>query len=92
VEGLLSLLLVGGLLVLLLRYRHGADVLRGGPVDPWGSMDHVDHVCGMTVDPASCYGKMYQGRLYRFCSWRCLEKFEADPARYLVPKQPEGNP
>jgi Cu+-exporting ATPase len=44
----------------------------------------VDPVCGMTVDPATAAGStVYEGRTYYFCNRRCLERFEADPRRYL---------
>jgi YHS domain-containing protein len=29
------------------------------------------------------YGKMHEGRLFRFCSRDCLEQFEADPDKYI---------
>src|SRR5215471_3873311 len=44
-----------------------------------------DPVCGMTVDPAkSTHHDQYAGHSYVFCSVRCREKFNADPARYVV--------
>jgi Cu+-exporting ATPase len=49
-----------------------------------------DPVCGMTVDPAkSRYRAEHAGHSYVFCSARCREKFNADPARYLV-SSPQG--
>jgi len=47
-----------------------------------------DPVCGMTVDPARAAGHFdHAGTTYYFCSVGCLEKFKADPAKYLaVPK------
>lgn len=46
----------------------------------------IDPVCGMTVDPATAAGSFaYQGTTYFFCCQGCLEKFRADPARYLAP-------
>ena len=42
-----------------------------------------DPVCGMTVKPDSVHGLDYAGRHYRFCSAKCLAKFEAEPQRYL---------
>jgi Cu+-exporting ATPase len=45
----------------------------------------TDPVCGMTVDPADCAGSFeYKGRTYYFCSEHCLEKFKADPEKYLA--------
>ena len=44
----------------------------------------IDPVCGMAVDPASAAGSWtYEGRTYYFCNVGCLEKFRADPQRYL---------
>jgi P-type Cu+ transporter len=48
----------------------------------------TDPVCGMTVHPSSAVGKHeHNGRTYLFCSRHCLEKFKADPKKYLAPKQ-----
>jgi Cu+-exporting ATPase len=44
-----------------------------------------DPVCGMLVDRATAKHKAaHDGRDFFFCSNRCLEKFTADPSRYLV--------
>src|SRR5262245_46341500 len=46
-----------------------------------------DPVCGMTVDPESAAGSLdYDGQTYSFCALGCLEKFKADPAKFLSPK------
>jgi Cu+-exporting ATPase len=46
----------------------------------------IDPVCGMTVDPRHAAGSaVYDGRTFYFCSPHCLEKFQADPPRYLTP-------
>ena len=43
-----------------------------------------DPVCGMDVVPATAAGSVdHDGRTYHFCSRHCVEKFRADPARYL---------
>ena len=45
-----------------------------------------DPVCGMTVEPASAAGShTHAGQTYYFCSKHCLERFAADPARFLAP-------
>ena len=46
-----------------------------------------DPVCGMTVRPDSPHVARHQNREYRFCSARCREKFAADPAGYLEPRE-----
>ncbi len=52
----------------------------------------TDPVCGMVVDPAAARGShTHEGRTYYFCSPSCLEKFRADPHRYL-PRSQENRP
>lgn len=94
-EGLLSLLLFGGLFFLMMRFGCGAHMMHGGHEHAHGNKsqadgaNYVDPVCGMSVDPEEGYGKMHQGRLQRFCSRDCLDKFETEPARYIAAKQLE---
>lgn len=50
-------------------------------------MGHKDPVCNMTVEPRTAAGETtYEEITYYFCNLRCLEKFEADPERYLHPE------
>ncbi|WP_238590350.1 heavy metal translocating P-type ATPase [Nitrospira moscoviensis] len=49
----------------------------------------IDPVCGMTVDPEHAAGSyQYGGRTYYFCNPSCLNRFKADPERYLKPAHP----
>jgi Cu+-exporting ATPase len=58
-------------------------------------MDHSHHhpadtatdpVCGMTVKTTDARNKtQHDGHTYYFCSPRCLDKFTAEPLRYLKP-------
>jgi Cu+-exporting ATPase len=51
--------------------------------------DHLDPVCGMTVDPAHAAGSStYRGRTIYFCGLHCKKKFDADPAAYAGDAQP----
>ncbi len=52
---------------------------------------NTDPVCGMTVKPDSPHRCEYRGAEYRFCSAKCLAKFQASPADYLKPhlKEPQ---
>jgi Cu+-exporting ATPase len=51
----------------------------------------IDPVCGMSVEPESAAGSYeHEGKTYYFCSRGCLEKFRAEPARFL--NQPESAP
>jgi Cu+-exporting ATPase len=43
-----------------------------------------DAVCGMTVKPDGPHRHEHAGTIYRFCSARCLEKFRAEPGKYLT--------
>ncbi|HXP31558.1 MAG TPA: heavy metal translocating P-type ATPase [Stellaceae bacterium] len=46
----------------------------------------TDPVCGMRVDPAKAAGSVeHAGTRYYFCGRSCLEKFKAEPEKYLAP-------
>jgi P-type Cu+ transporter len=46
----------------------------------------IDPVCGMTVNKSAPAGTVeFNGQTYFFCSTHCVEKFRADPQRYLTP-------
>jgi Cu+-exporting ATPase len=43
-----------------------------------------DPVCGMSVDSGTAkYSTTYNEKKYYFCSESCLNKFKADPAKYV---------
>jgi len=46
---------------------------------------HKDPVCGMTVRESTPHTWEHEGQRYFFCGARCLGKFRAEPAKYLVP-------
>jgi Cu+-exporting ATPase len=55
------------------------------PPPPPPGEGHVDPVCGMTVEPQTAAGShVHRDRTYWFCSTGCLERFRADPERYLA--------
>ena len=61
------------------------------PASTPASKEVVDPVCGMTIDPADAVGHVdYQGHTYFFCAESCLERFKADPSRYVA--TPSGTP
>lgn len=80
-DGLFSLLLFAGLFFLMMRFGCGAHIGHGGH----GMTRNIstDPVCGMEVPEDKGYAKVYQGKLYRFCTKSCLDKFDADPQHYL---------
>jgi len=50
-----------------------------------------DPVCGMTVSSSGAHRHEHEGATYLFCSNRCLEKFRAEPARFIEPR-PSSSP
>ena len=86
-EGLLSFLLFAGLFYLMMRLGCGTHMVHGHGKQSGREVSHRDPVCGMEVAPDEGYGKVYQGRLFRFCSRGCLDKFDAEPGRFLQPKE-----
>lgn len=83
-DGLLWFLIFGGLFYVMMRYGCGAHGVHGHGDHGSGGGVQIDPVCGMAVEADQGYSKMYEGRLYRFCSRSCLDKFEAEPAKYLT--------
>lgn len=50
-----------------------------------------DPVCGMWVEPEKSAGNHeYAGKVYFFCNPRCLERFRAEPGRFLDPAYVPG--
>src|SRR3954452_13524978 len=52
----------------------------------------TDPVCGMKVKPERAAGRVeHKGKAYYFCSKSCVQKFSADPEKYLDPNfKPAG--
>ena len=49
------------------------------------SLEHIDPVCGMTVDPADAAGSYeYRGTTYYFCAESCLERFKEAPGDFVA--------
>jgi Cu+-exporting ATPase len=47
--------------------------------------DVVDPVCGMTISPADSVGEVeHDGQMYYFCNDSCLQRFKADPQRFVA--------
>ena len=61
-------------------------VAAGPSTSPTAGADErtTDPVCGMQVVAAKAKGEWaFEGKTYFFCSIKCLEKFRAEPGRYL---------
>lgn len=84
-ERIVSFLLFAIFFYLMMRFGCGAHMVHGhhggGEADHGGD-EHRDPVCGMPVAQDAGYSERYQSREYRFCSRRCLDKFDADPEQY----------
>jgi Cu+-exporting ATPase len=51
----------------------------------------IDVVCGMRVEAAKAAGSaVHGGKTYHFCGKGCLQRFQADPAKYLDPSYKPG--
>ena len=87
-EGLFSLFVFGLFFYFMMRFGCGAHMVHG-KTDHGSNTDsddsvHHDPVCGMDVDVNEGYGKMYEGTLYRFCSRKCLDKFDENPGQFIT--------
>jgi P-type Cu+ transporter len=57
------------------------------------AFEHVDPVCGMTVDPADAAGSVeYRGQTYYFCNPSCVERFRATPEAFVGDKAQQPSP
>ncbi len=64
-------------------------VLKSNPVE--SQLKEIDPVCGMKVDSATAKNFFeLQGKTHYFCGKGCLEKFKADPKKYLKPLSVPG--
>jgi Cu+-exporting ATPase len=65
-------------------HDHGGHGARCSAKPAAASMQATDPVCGMKVDSQSAAGSVeHAGTKYYFCSKHCLERFKADPAKFL---------
>jgi P-type Cu+ transporter len=63
-----------------------------GDIAPPALETAKDPVCGMRVKMATARWKHEEaGQTHYFCNPKCLEKFRADPARYLDPPSPSAS-
>jgi P-type Cu+ transporter len=65
-------------------HSHPHNHSHSSPASPGGET-HQDPVCGMRVKESAPHTCEYGGRRYFFCGARCLEKFRAEPEKYLKP-------
>ncbi len=63
----------------------GGLVQLGVPAQSNAGSKVTDPVCAMQVDPATAVNRFqHRGQTYYFCCPHCLDKFRAEPQRYLT--------
>jgi Cu+-exporting ATPase len=73
------------------EHHHSAHAHHGHATAAPGTVK--DPVCGMSVNPATAkYSHQHNGDSFYFCGARCLEKFKAEPAKYLTAAAVVGPP
>lgn len=65
------------------KCQHCENKLDSSELDEKKKVLH-DPVCGMSVEGSSSWNTQFEDKEYYFCSERCLKKFEANPARYIL--------
>jgi heavy metal translocating P-type ATPase len=55
------------------------------PAAPPVDKPYIDPVCGMRAAADPARSAEYEGKTYYFCGKRCVERFVADPLKYLNP-------
>ncbi|MDP1965174.1 MAG: heavy metal translocating P-type ATPase, partial [Reyranella sp.] len=66
--------------------NHGHSPAQTAPAADAASA--IDPVCGMKVKIAGAKNTtVHEGQTYYFCNPKCLQKFTAEPARYLKPSE-----
>lgn len=92
-EGLVTFLIFAGLFYVMMRFGCGAhmtkDSHRGGQQET-ENKGNVDPVCGIDVGVYQGYGMMHNEALYRFCSRKCLDKFEFEPEKFIQAQALKG--
>lgn len=88
IDLIISLLLFAGFFYFMMRYGCGSHMVHGhhhegqgtGPATAKSSKDPV---CGMEVQAGRGYTEVFSGHEYRFCSRKCLDKFDAKPDQFV---------
>jgi YHS domain-containing protein len=84
-DRIVSFLLFAGLFYFMMRLGCGAHAVHGhhhaGRAEATGRAKK-DLVCDMYVEQGRGYSEVFSGREYRFCSRKCLDKFDAEPQRF----------
>ncbi len=93
-DRVVSFLIFAAFFYFMMRFGCGSHMVHGHGHKHSGE-GHDDHgdrkavnsrdpVCGMVVTPDKGYSEIYAGTTYRFCSKKCLEKFDTTPTQYIA--------
>jgi len=87
---ILQFLLFAALFYFMMRFGCGSHAVHGhhhheghdkAPAGGNGPSS-LDPVCGMQVEAGKGYSEVFAGHEYRFCSRKCLDKFDASPEQF----------
>lgn len=87
-DRIVSLLLFAALFYFMMRFGCGSHAVHGHSHAEHGEASgrSKDPVCGMEVQQGRGYSEVFAGHAYRFCSRKCLDKFDAEPQRFASGK------
>ena len=85
-ERIFSFLMFAIFFYVMMRFECGAHAVHGhhqhDKEEPKSPEDSRDPVCGMNVAAGQGYAELFKGREYRFCSRKCLDKFDTQPNEF----------
>ena len=84
-DGVFSFLIFAVFFYLMMRFGCGAHMAHGHHKESNSTEEEptIDPVCNKIVEPKKGYGKVHEGKLYRFCSKQCLDEFDQHPEKYI---------
>ena len=86
-----SFILFAALFYFMMRFGCGSHMVHGHHhheghdgtgTGPSAGGSSKDPVCGMDVQAGRGYAEVFGGQQYRFCSRKCLDKFDANPEQF----------
>ena len=88
-DRIVSFLVFALFFYLMMRFGCGSHAVHGhqhheghDETVPGARMSSKDPVCGMDVEQGRGYSEVVAGHEYRFCSRKCLDRFDAEPQRF----------
>ena len=88
-DRIISFLLFAAFFYFMMRFGCGSHMVHGhhhreghDGTGPGAGESSKDPVCEMEVEAGRGYSEVLGGRTYRFCSRKCLDKFDANPQQF----------